>query len=254
MPPGWGPRWPRASSPCKPIRATRPSACRPTWCSPRRITSSSSRTCLPIWRTPAGSVRRKPEQRGQRLHVHRHFRQRHSTGRHQRSQSQRSPGPDSGNVISNNLIENVADEYHGGVGIFAGYVANTLISHNEVADLPYTGISLGWVGPTIPPPTWRTTRSSATLFTTSCDCCGTAATFCTLGPQPGWIIENNYVQTSPSMASTKTRAALHRYLEQRGGPCRRFDLHLEQQYPRPQRPQQLHRYDAVRQQTAQTPR
>ena len=51
---------------------------------------------------------------------------------------------DSGNQITNNLIDNVADEYYGGIGIFAGYVANTIIAHNEIAHLPYSGISLGW--------------------------------------------------------------------------------------------------------------
>jgi hypothetical protein len=51
---------------------------------------------------------------------------------------------DTGNRITNNLISNVANQYQGGVGIFAGYVANTVISHNDVSDLPYTGISIGW--------------------------------------------------------------------------------------------------------------
>jgi hypothetical protein len=35
-------------------------------------------------------------------------------------------------------------EYHGGVGIWTGYVANTLIAHNELENLPYSGISNGW--------------------------------------------------------------------------------------------------------------
>lgn len=51
---------------------------------------------------------------------------------------------DSGTAVTNNYIHAVAVEFHGGVGIFAGYVANTLISHNELSDLPYTAISVGW--------------------------------------------------------------------------------------------------------------
>lgn len=47
-------------------------------------------------------------------------------------------------VVSNNLVTDVAVEYQGGVGIFAGWVKGAHIEHNEVADLPYTGISLGW--------------------------------------------------------------------------------------------------------------
>lgn len=50
----------------------------------------------------------------------------------------------SGNVLRNNSIHDVAVEYAGGVGIWAGYVARTSIEHNELSQLPYTAISLGW--------------------------------------------------------------------------------------------------------------
>ncbi len=49
-----------------------------------------------------------------------------------------------GNQIVNNYIHDVAKEYVGGVGIFAGYADDTLIAHNEICHLPYTGISIGW--------------------------------------------------------------------------------------------------------------
>ncbi|MBN1421755.1 MAG: right-handed parallel beta-helix repeat-containing protein [Planctomycetes bacterium] len=48
------------------------------------------------------------------------------------------------NRIENNLIRDVAVEYKGGVGIFAGYTDGTVIAHNEIAGLPYSGISIGW--------------------------------------------------------------------------------------------------------------
>lgn len=50
----------------------------------------------------------------------------------------------SGTQIVNNYIHDVAHEYVSGVGIFAGYVDDTLIAHNEICHLPYTGISIGW--------------------------------------------------------------------------------------------------------------
>lgn len=46
--------------------------------------------------------------------------------------------------ITNNYIHNVAAEYRGCVGIFVGYTEATVISHNEISDLPYTAISLGY--------------------------------------------------------------------------------------------------------------
>ncbi|MDG0791308.1 Ig-like domain-containing protein [Cohnella ginsengisoli] len=48
------------------------------------------------------------------------------------------------NRIENNVVTRAAQEYHGGVGIWVGYTENTLIAHNEVFDLPYSGISIGW--------------------------------------------------------------------------------------------------------------
>lgn len=47
-------------------------------------------------------------------------------------------------TISNNLITNVANEDWGCTGIAAGFVRNITIEHNDISDLPYTGISLGW--------------------------------------------------------------------------------------------------------------
>ncbi len=61
-----------------------------------------------------------------------------------------TPNPTSPNQIdgytkiTNNYLNNAPVEYQGGVGFFLGYTRNTLISHNEVSYVPYTGISLGW--------------------------------------------------------------------------------------------------------------
>ncbi|RKF50123.1 hypothetical protein BCY88_15290 [Paraburkholderia fungorum] len=49
-----------------------------------------------------------------------------------------------GNSITYNTISNVASQYTDAVGILVTYAANTLIAHNTVHDLPYTGISIGW--------------------------------------------------------------------------------------------------------------
>jgi hypothetical protein len=50
------------------------------------------------------------------------------------------------NRIADNLIHDVAVEYHGGVGIWVGYTRGTTITHNQISDLPYTGITMGWGG------------------------------------------------------------------------------------------------------------
>jgi len=49
-----------------------------------------------------------------------------------------------GNTIANSYIHSVGAEYTGAVGVFVGYTSRTTITHNEVTQLPYTGISVGW--------------------------------------------------------------------------------------------------------------
>jgi hypothetical protein len=46
--------------------------------------------------------------------------------------------------ISNNYIIDAANEDWGCVGIAAGYVRDLNIEHNEISEVSYTGISLGW--------------------------------------------------------------------------------------------------------------
>ena len=48
------------------------------------------------------------------------------------------------NTIANNTIHDVCVEYKGGVGIFVGYTEGTVIAHNEICRLPYSGVSMGW--------------------------------------------------------------------------------------------------------------
>lgn len=49
-----------------------------------------------------------------------------------------------GNRVANCDIHHVGVEYQDSVGVFAGYTQGTVIAHNEIHDLPYSGISMGW--------------------------------------------------------------------------------------------------------------
>ena len=46
--------------------------------------------------------------------------------------------------ISNNRIHNIGTVYKGSVGILAGFTKKTEITHNEIFDIAYSGISVGW--------------------------------------------------------------------------------------------------------------
>jgi hypothetical protein len=57
-----------------------------------------------------------------------------------------------GNRVSHSLIEQCGQEFFGAVGIWCGLVAHTVIEHNEIRELPYTGISIGWMWTADPTP------------------------------------------------------------------------------------------------------
>jgi hypothetical protein len=48
------------------------------------------------------------------------------------------------NVISNNLIRQVGQEFVDAAGIYVGFTRRTLISHNTIVDVPWSGIAVGW--------------------------------------------------------------------------------------------------------------
>lgn len=50
----------------------------------------------------------------------------------------------SNELIADNLITNVANEDWGCLGIAAGFVKGLTIEHNEISDVAYSGISMGW--------------------------------------------------------------------------------------------------------------
>jgi hypothetical protein len=48
------------------------------------------------------------------------------------------------NVVSNNTIHRAGVDYVDAAGIMLGFVSHTQISHNEIRNVPWAGISLGW--------------------------------------------------------------------------------------------------------------
>jgi hypothetical protein len=56
------------------------------------------------------------------------------------------------NTVENCTISQVGAQYFGAVGIWGGLVANTTIKNNELFDLPYSGISVGWMWSPVPTP------------------------------------------------------------------------------------------------------
>ncbi|MGW2718533.1 hypothetical protein [Streptomyces sp. NPDC001492] len=49
-----------------------------------------------------------------------------------------------GDTVSQNWISQVGQDYSDAVGIWAGYTRDLTISHNDIGDTPYSGMSVGW--------------------------------------------------------------------------------------------------------------
>lgn len=48
------------------------------------------------------------------------------------------------NQISNNLVARVGLEYQDAAGIYLGFTTRTLVSHNDINNVPWSGIAVGW--------------------------------------------------------------------------------------------------------------
>jgi hypothetical protein len=46
--------------------------------------------------------------------------------------------------VNNTIVKKAAAEYSGAAGINVGYTIGTTLTHNDVHDLSYVGISVGW--------------------------------------------------------------------------------------------------------------
>lgn len=95
--------------------------------------------------------------------------------------------------VTSSSFSHIGEEDWGSCAIAAGYVSGIDISHNEIHDVPYTGISLGW-GWNRDSVCMRDNRIHANLIYQygqhMYDCAG----IYTLGNQPGTVIDENVVR------------------------------------------------------------
>lgn len=96
------------------------------------------------------------------------------------------------NEISNSLIENCGQQFYGAIGIWAGLVANVKIEQNEIRNLPYTGVSVGWVWSPESTPCKENTISGNHIHHILNELSDGGGIY-NLGLQPGSIISNNLI-------------------------------------------------------------
>ena len=96
--------------------------------------------------------------------------------------------------IIDNLISDVTNEDWGCVGIGAGFVRGINIEHNEVCNVSYSGISVGW-GWTKSANAMRDNQINSNKITHYAKHLYDVAAIYTLSAQPNSEIENNYVDS-----------------------------------------------------------
>lgn len=97
-------------------------------------------------------------------------------------------------VICNNMVTDAGNEDWSCAGIALGYTRNSIIEHNEIENIPYTGISMGW-GWNPAENSMRNNRISANKIhhygKHNYDCAG----IYTLSAQPGSLISENNIDS-----------------------------------------------------------
>jgi len=96
------------------------------------------------------------------------------------------------NKISHSLIEDCGKQFYGAVGIWGGLVANTIIENNEIRNLPYTGVSVGWMWNTNPTPCSENIINANHIHHVMKKLSDGGGIYC-LGVQPNSRITNNLI-------------------------------------------------------------
>lgn len=96
------------------------------------------------------------------------------------------------NTISNNRISRCAQDYYGSVGIAGFFVSGLKIMHNEIFDMPFSAISLGW-GHTADKTNLQNNLVSQNNIYDVMKLLNDGGAIYTISFQPGTVIEKNWI-------------------------------------------------------------
>src|SRR5262249_2011343 len=101
------------------------------------------------------------------------------------------------NQILRNLVHDVGAEYAGCVGIWVGYVQETVILNNDIGVLPYTAISIGWGHGTTDPTVARNNLVKANHIHDYMRMLDDGGGIYSLSGQPGNLYTENLIERGP---------------------------------------------------------
>lgn len=101
-----------------------------------------------------------------------------------------------GNGVRDSLVEACGVQFHGAVGIWVGLARETTLAGNEVRDLPYTGISVGWMWNPTPTPCGANVVEGNHIHHVM-QLLSDGGGIYTLGRQPGTVLAGNWIHDVP---------------------------------------------------------
>lgn len=96
-------------------------------------------------------------------------------------------------VVDNNILQAGGRIFHGCVGVWIGHASDIQLTHNDIGDFYYTGVSIGWTWGYRPTVTHRNTLAFNQIHHIGWGVLNDMGGIYSLGNQEGTVISNNVI-------------------------------------------------------------